>query len=176
MSKQMERYYKRKERNPAAVKNKQSLANRKQYLKIGQQINAERKEKRRSRDGLEKRLYLQMVRRCRAVKRYHGCAPDFTYEQFLEFCKGCNLDALYADWKQSGFNRRYSPSVDRIDNNLGYSLKNIEIVTSSENSRRAHPYANAARNASLTPKKRREIAKMAASAPRPARRLENLIK
>ena len=43
--------------------------------------------------------------------------------------------SLYSDWVASGFDRKLSPSVDRIDVDKGYTLGNIRWVTHSENSR-----------------------------------------
>lgn len=44
--------------------------------------------------------------------------------------------ALFKAWTDSGFDRKLSPSVDRINPGLGYTLDNMEWVTHSENSRR----------------------------------------
>lgn len=46
--------------------------------------------------------------------------------QFLE---------LYKNWVQSGYDRKLSPSIDRIDSQKGYVLGNIRWITHSENSR-----------------------------------------
>lgn len=43
---------------------------------------------------------------------------------------------LYTVWVSSGFNRKLTPTVDRVDSSLGYKLDNMEWVTHSENSRR----------------------------------------
>ena len=43
---------------------------------------------------------------------------------------------LFIDWKKSNYNRKLTPSVDRINPSKGYNLDNMEWVTHSENSRR----------------------------------------
>ena len=43
---------------------------------------------------------------------------------------------LYDEWVASGYERRLTPSVDRIDSDKGYDISNMEWVTHSENSRR----------------------------------------
>lgn len=43
---------------------------------------------------------------------------------------------LYEDWVFSGYERRLSPSIDRIDADLGYVLGNIQWITHSENSKK----------------------------------------
>ena len=47
-----------------------------------------------------------------------------TYPQFI---------GMYKSWQESGYNRMLSPSIDRIDNNLGYVLGNIQWLTMVEN-------------------------------------------
>jgi hypothetical protein len=42
---------------------------------------------------------------------------------------------LYEDWCASGFDRKLSPSVDRIDTSKGYTIDNMRWITHSENSR-----------------------------------------
>ena len=40
---------------------------------------------------------------------------------------------LHSQWKDSGFNKELSPSVDRINDYLGYSLENIQVMTWHDN-------------------------------------------
>ncbi len=42
---------------------------------------------------------------------------------------------LYNNWVASGYQRKLSPSIDRIDAELGYISGNIRWLTQSENSR-----------------------------------------
>ena len=44
--------------------------------------------------------------------------------------------ALFDIWTASGYDRKLTPTVDRIDSSKGYELSNMEWVTHSENSRR----------------------------------------
>lgn len=43
---------------------------------------------------------------------------------------------LFDMWTESGYDRKLTPTVDRIDSSKGYELSNMEWVTHSENSRR----------------------------------------
>jgi hypothetical protein len=43
--------------------------------------------------------------------------------------------ALHKDWVDSGYDRKLSPSIDRINVSKGYVLENIRWVTHAENSR-----------------------------------------
>lgn len=45
---------------------------------------------------------------------------------------------LYTAWKESGYEKWLAPSADRIDNNRGYSLDNIRLMTWQENAQLAH--------------------------------------
>lgn len=58
-------------------------------------------------------------------------------EEFYQWAKSCpEFYKLFEAWKQSGYERKLSPSVDRIDSSKGYEVGNMEWVTHSENSRR----------------------------------------
>lgn len=54
---------------------------------------------------------------------------DLTFEQFYKFCKEVNL----LDGKR---NHKNSYTVDRIDNEKGYTISNIQRLTRSENSKK----------------------------------------
>jgi hypothetical protein len=43
---------------------------------------------------------------------------------------------LYTAWVNSNYDRKLTPTVDRVNSSKGYSLENMEWVTHSENSRR----------------------------------------
>ena len=66
-------------------------------------------------------------------RRGHPC-PSYVFEAFEEWIiSQPNFKYLYDQWVVSGYERRLSPSVDRIDDGKGYSLKNIRLVTWFEN-------------------------------------------
>lgn len=44
--------------------------------------------------------------------------------------------SLYHNWVENNYDRKLTPSVDRVDPEKGYELSNMEWVTHSENSRR----------------------------------------
>src|ERR1019366_3715766 len=49
----------------------------------------------------------------------------------------------FSAWEASGYPLGLSPSIDRIDNALGYTLDNIQILTQSENASKSRRKANA---------------------------------
>lgn len=46
---------------------------------------------------------------------------------------------MYDKWKASGFEYRLSPSIDRLDDEQGYHLHNIRLLTRSENASKPRP-------------------------------------
>lgn len=52
------------------------------------------------------------------------CYEPNNYKKFIE---------IYNNWVQSDFKEKLSPSIDRIDNSLGYIVSNLQWLTKSEN-------------------------------------------
>jgi hypothetical protein len=48
------------------------------------------------------------------------------------------FNLLFSDWEKINYNRKFTPSIERIDSKKGYSLDNIEWITFSENCRRGN--------------------------------------
>jgi hypothetical protein len=92
-------------------------------------------------DGFLMREYRNMQSRVTGVQKkkahlYLGkelLPRDAFYEWAL-----CNPNFMYLFimWEDGGYNRKLTPTVDRIDSSGGYTLDNMEWVTHSENSRR----------------------------------------
>lgn len=53
------------------------------------------------------------------------CYEDKNYKKFLK---------LYKNWKLSNFNKKLSPSIDRINNKRSYMKNNLQWLTLSQNS------------------------------------------
>lgn len=43
--------------------------------------------------------------------------------------------AMFTVWEKSGYSRKLTPTVNRINSTMGYTLLNMEWLTHSENSR-----------------------------------------
>ncbi len=91
--------------------------------------------------GFLMRLYRNMQSRIEGVQKskfhlYEG-KELLSREDFYKFSfKSVIFYMLFDTYKNSNFERKLAPSVDRIDSSKGYTLDNIEWVTMSENSKR----------------------------------------
>jgi hypothetical protein len=81
--------------------------------------------------------YSEMSRR---VKTFDPLRPNYygksicTKEEFFNKFLSCNIFlSLYKKWQDSGFLRRMAPSIDRINNDLGYTLDNMQFIIHTEN-------------------------------------------
>lgn len=71
----------------------------------------------------------------RARTREKGFDSIVTREEFLKFAvNNVEYNRLYKQWEDSGYILKYCPTVDRIDNNKGYTLDNIQFLSLSANS------------------------------------------
>jgi len=76
-------------------------------------------------------LYKKLCERVKTRERYAKLGQSVTWEGFQSLYD--QHMALYPAWVASGYALSLSPSVDRIDNDLGYHIDNMRIVTQSEN-------------------------------------------
>lgn len=58
-------------------------------------------------------------------------------DEFLEWTdRNPDFHKLFKEWEESGYEKRLTPSIDRINPHEGYYLLNMEWTTFSQNSRR----------------------------------------
>lgn len=91
--------------------------------------------------GFLMRLYRNMKSRIEGVQKikyhlYEGKALIEKEEFYQWAITNKSFQKLFNDYRDSNFERKLAPSVDRIDSSKGYSIDNMEFVTHSENSRR----------------------------------------
>ncbi len=53
-----------------------------------------------------------------------------------KFHKDKKFLTQYKNWQKNNFKRKFAPSIDRIDNNKGYTLDNLQFISQSINSRK----------------------------------------
>lgn len=84
------------------------------------------------------RTYGSIKHRCLNHPRYIGLPfmDKISWHDFMEDTLE-DRKVLYDEWKASGFLRRLSPSIDRINNKDGYRPENLRWVPLHVNSRRA---------------------------------------
>ena len=84
-----------------------------------------------------RRTYSAMYQRCTNKNkgfRYLGM-KICTRKEFLDkFKKDKNYLKLHRKWIESNREHKLVPSIDRIDNNKGYTIDNIEFLIQKENS------------------------------------------
>lgn len=118
-----------------------NLDRQKEYrLKTG---NAATKRYEKTKNGFLMRLYRNMESRVNGIQRkkhhlYRG-KELFSREEFYFWAKSSAVfHEMFYQWEYSGYDRKMTPSVDRVNSGLGYSIGNVEWVTHSENSRRGN--------------------------------------
>ena len=91
-------------------------------------------------NGFLMRLYRNMQSRVNGVQKakYHLYEGKtlLPKEDFYKWANNSEIfHSLFDIWEQSNYDRKLTPSVDRVDSNKGYELGNMRWVTHSENSR-----------------------------------------
>jgi hypothetical protein len=118
-----------------------ALALEKQRNRRAATGNAATKKYEKTRKGKLMRTYRNMLSRITAVQAhkkhlYEGKELLDKAEFHQWAINHPEYNRLYDEWVASGYDRKLSPSVDRIDPDKGYELENMQWLTHSENSRR----------------------------------------
>jgi hypothetical protein len=94
----------------------------------------------KTKKGFLMRLYRNMKSRVTGVNKskwhlYLG-KELLPKQDFYEWAlKNPDFHELFEEWEKSGYERRLTPSVDRIDSRHGYCVFNMEFVPFHENCR-----------------------------------------
>lgn len=103
--------------------------------------NAITKKYEKTKKGKLMRMYRNMQSRVSGIqkKKAHLYAGKeiLNRDDFYEWALSSrDFHDLFERWENSGYDRKLSPTVDRIDPNFGYTIENMQWLTHSENSRR----------------------------------------
>lgn len=90
----------------------------------------------RTQIGMCYRIFYNQV--FNSKKREHT-PPSYTKEELAKWIiSQKNFESLYNEWVESDYTSKLRPSCDRLNNTLGYTFENIELVTWEENKKRAN--------------------------------------
>jgi hypothetical protein len=101
----------------------------------------------KTKKGFLMRCYRNMQSRVTGVQKekhhlYKG-KELLERQEFYEWALNSkDFHRLFAIWEFFGYDRKLTPSVDRVDSSQGYKVSNMEWVTHSENSRRGNRSRN----------------------------------
>jgi len=91
---------------------------------------------RRTINGLCSRIYASQV--LHSKNRNHSI-PEYSKNDLKEWLASQRLFyEIYDKWVESNYGKKLIPSVDRINDNEGYSIDNIQLMTWGENELRAY--------------------------------------
>lgn len=89
-----------------------------------------------TKEGLATQLFVHQ--RSKSKKRGHT-PPDYSKEELKNWLfNHKDFKKLFTEWENSNFNVSLTPSIDRINDYLPYSLDNIQLVKWKENNNRFH--------------------------------------
>ena len=85
-----------------------------------------------------KRTYHNIIRRTSGLDprtpRSYGLEVGFTEDEFLLWTLNeTRFWALYEDWVRHGYARDWAPSIDRLDDDLGYTPENVQWIVWHKN-------------------------------------------
>ena len=117
--------------------------NKKQRERRAKTNNATTKKYEKTHKGFLVRTYRNMLSRVSGVtkNKNHLYLGKEILNKHIFYAYSLNnnsFNKLFYDWELSGYERRLTPSIERINSNLGYTLDNIEWITFSENCRRGN--------------------------------------
>ena len=109
----------------------------KRYMRERDTRPLDRKRYRTNPDRYLKHKYYMMKRRCGGKSNHHSYdgMEIMPFDEWLEWCEETRprFMKLFNGWIKSSWDRNKAPSIDRIDNSLGYIRGNIQWMTNYEN-------------------------------------------
>jgi len=108
------------------------------YLKLTNNRVSKKYEK--TKKGFLMRAYRNMESRIKGIQKkkahlYIGKCLMSREDFYTWSLNNKDFHNLFEKWEKSSYNRKLTPSVDRINPDIGYDLTNVRWVTHSENSK-----------------------------------------
>ena len=86
---------------------------------------------RRTKTGLIRRIYSSQKQSSR--RRIHPL-PTYSIDELIDWSlNNEKFNKIYNEWVNSGYKKELLPSIDRLDDYIGYSFDNIQVITWKEN-------------------------------------------
>jgi len=90
----------------------------------------------KTKKGIVSKFYYQQ--RANSIKRGH-IPPSYSIQELREWVfKQKDFELLYTNWVNSGYETMKKPSIDRLDDSIGYAFDNIQLITWQENKDKGH--------------------------------------
>ena len=110
--------------------------------------NIEDRDYHRSKKGLVAGIY--SAQKQSSVRRKHN-PPTYSKNELKEWLYSQELfHTLYDNWKRLDYQKDYVPSVDRLDDYVGYTMSNIQLMTWKENNEKGWADFNSGKNRKRT--------------------------
>jgi len=107
-------------------------------------VKIESTNRKRTKDGVVQTIYNGQVGSSK--KRGHA-EPTYTKEELKDWLFGQKeFHVMYDNWKRLDYQTKYKPSVDRKDDNIGYTMANIQLMSFGENNKKAGSEAGLSHN------------------------------
>jgi hypothetical protein len=101
-------------------------------------------EYRKTKKGFLVRLYDNMSQRVKGnqpLKAQLYLGKDIlSKKDFYCWADSSEFNEIFSKWEESNYDRKLTPTVDRINPSFGYIIENMQWLTHSENSRRSSEY------------------------------------
>lgn len=133
--KKRKRIYIYKRKNGVVARTKFTNDEERKLAKKIRDLKYTRKPERNTPDRYLQKMFQKAKYRSKTKPRYKLLGNSLVLRDFISFAySNDTYTKVYQKWVNSGFSKRLSPSIDRIDNNKGYHIGNIQFLNHSENS------------------------------------------
>ena len=90
--------------------------------------------RRRTKDGLV--TLIAKNQRARSKKKGFN-PPEYTTKELIQWInEQDSFNDMYNEWVNSGYDKNLTPSIDRINDYIGYRFGNIQLMTWAENNKK----------------------------------------